>query len=194
MFTTHGVRQRTILVILGLLLLAAGVLGLAAVWWGFPDGTDLGREQIGNSLPIDQQYLLPLGLAVGVIGMVLSLAVLITAIPRRPSAHKFRYESRNEGVSEIETSVIAKAVETAAQTQPEIVDANVQIGGSATEPVLYARFTLRADTPATRGVDLVNERVIPDLEMVLGAPFASKHVSFSFQKPEKQDSEKVVLI
>jgi len=189
MFTTHGVRQRTILVILGLLLLAAGVLGLAAVWWGFPEGTDLGRAQIGNS-----QYLLPLGLAVGVIGMVLSLAVLITAIPRRPSAHKFRYESRNEGVSEIETSVIAKAVETAAQTQPEIVDANVQIGGSATEPVLYARFTLRADTPANRGIDLVNQRVIPDLEMVLGAPFASKHVSFSFQKPEKQDSEKAVLI
>ncbi|MNW67743.1 hypothetical protein D3C74_463790 [compost metagenome] len=97
-------------------------------------------------------------------------------------------------MSEIETSVIAKAAETAAQTQPEIVDANVQIGGSATEPVLYARFTLRADAPANRGIELVNDRVIPDLEMVLGAPFASKHVSFSFQKPEKQDSQKAVLI
>jgi len=194
MFTTHVVRQRLILAVLGLVLLAAGGLGLAAVWSGLGEGAGLGRAQIGNSLPVDQQYLLPLGLALGIAGIVLSLAVLITAIPRRPSAHKFRYESGTEGVSEIETSVIAKAVETAAQTQPEIVDANVRIGGNATEPVLYARFTLRADAPANRGIDLVNERVIPDLEMVLGVPFASKHVSFSFQKPEKQDSQKTVLI
>ncbi|ALG30475.1 hypothetical protein AOZ07_16800 [Glutamicibacter halophytocola] len=194
MFTTHVVRQRIILVILGLALLAGGGWGLASVWWGLPAGNDFGQAEIGNSLPIDQQYLVPLGLAIGIAGMVLSLAVLITAIPRRPAAHKFRYESRTEGVSEIETSVIAKAAETAAQTQPEIVDANVQIGGSATEPVLYARFTLRADAPANRGIELVNDRVIPDLEMVLGAPFASKHVSFSFQKPEKQDSQKAVLI
>lgn len=194
MFRTHVVRQRIILAVLGLLLLAIGSLGLAAVWRGIGEGPGLGQAQIGNSLPLDQQYLVPLGLAIGIAGMVLSLAVLITAIPRRPSAHKFRYESRTEGVSEIETSVIAKAAETAAQTQPEIVDANVQIGGNATEPVLYARFTLRADALAKRGIELVNDRVIPDLEMVLGTPFASKHVSFSFQKPERQDSQKVVLI
>ena len=52
----------------------------------------------------------------------------------------------------------------------------------------------RADAPANRGIELVNGRVIPDLEMVLGVPFAHKHVSFSFQKPEKQDSDKIVLI
>lgn len=194
MFKTHVVRQRIILVILGLVLLAGGGWGLASVWRGRLSGNDFGRGEIGNSLPIDQQYLVPLGLAIGIAGMVLSLAVLIAAIPRHPSAHKFRYQSGTEGVSEIETSVIAKAAETAAQTQPEIVDANVQIGGNATEPVLYARFTLRADAPANRGIELVNDRVIPDLEMVLGAPFASKHVSFSFQKPEKQDSQKAVLI
>ncbi|TAP28564.1 hypothetical protein [Arthrobacter sp. S41] len=194
MWTTHVVRQRIILAILGLALLVLGGLGLAAALLGFPEIKDLGQAQIGDSLPIDQQYLLPLGLAVGIVGIVLSLAVIITAIPRRPAAHEFRYESRNEGVSEIETSVIARAAESAAQTQPEIVDANVQIGGSATQPVLYARFTLRADAPANRGIELVNGRVIPDLEMVLGVPFAHKHVSFSFQKPEKQDSDKAVLI
>jgi len=194
MWTTHVVRQRIILAILGLALLVLGGLGLAAALLGFPKIKDLGQAQIGDSLPIDQQYLLPLGLAVGIVGIVLSLAVIITAIPRRPAAHEFRYESRNEGVSEIETSVIARAAESAAQTQPEIVDANVQIGGSATQPVLYARFTLRADAPANRGIELVNGRVIPDLETVLGVPFAHKHVSFSFQKPEKQDSDKAVLI
>lgn len=103
MWTTHVVRQRIILAILGLALLVLGGLGLAAALLGFPKIKDLGQAQIGDSLPIDQQYLLPLGLAVGIVGIVLSLAVIITAIPRRPAAHEFRYESRNEGVSEIET-------------------------------------------------------------------------------------------
>ncbi|MGH3652958.1 hypothetical protein [Glutamicibacter sp.] len=194
MFRTHVVRQRLILAILGLVLLAAGASGLAAVWWGLGQGAGLGQARIASSLPIDQQYLLPLGLALGIADIVLSLAVLITAIPRRPSAHEFRYESSSEGVSEIETSVIAKAAETAARTQPEIVDANVRIGGNAAEPVFYARFTLRADAPANRGIELVNGRVVPDLEMVLGVSFSRKHISFSFQKPEKQDSNKAVLI
>lgn len=194
MFRTHVVRQRIILMILGLVLLAAGSFGLAAAWWGFGPGAGLGQGPIVGNLPIAQQYLLPLGVVIGIAGVVLSLAVLVTAVPRRPSAHEFRYESRSEGVSEIETSVIAKAVETAAQTQPEIVDANVQIGGNATEPVLYARFTLRADAPANRGIELVSERVIPDLETVLGVPLYRKHVSFSFQKPEKQESNKAMLV
>ena len=48
--------------------------------------------------------------------------------------------------------------------------------------------------PANRGIELINERVIPHLETVLGVPLYRKHVSFSFQKPEKQVANKAMLI
>ena len=188
MWKTHGPRQRVLLVIAAVILGAVAALLL------------LGRDLLpswGVAVPEKPVGLIPwqgeqAGIAVvaaGVVLVVLALWVILTALPTKPATHVFRFHSDRSGgaMTQIDTGVIARAAENAATSHPTVSAAGVRISGSAKEPVLYAKYTLRSDADAVEAMELVEQRLIPDMETVLGVSFARRHVRFDVSAPVKQD-------
>ncbi len=188
MWKTHGPRQRVLLILAVLVLGAAAALVL------------LGRTVLPTwdvTVPEKPVGLIPwqgdqAGVAVVIAGAVLvllALWVILTALPSKPATHTFRFHSDRSGgaMTQIDTGVIARAAENAATSHPTVSAAGVRISGSAKEPVLYAKYTLRSDADAVEAMELVEQRLIPDMETVLGVGFTRRHVRFDVSAPAKQD-------
>lgn len=194
MWKTHGPRQRTLLVVAAVILL----LVAAAVTVGRPVVRALGLDAPAAPLDVVSAHgTTAAGIltGLGAVLLLVSLWVILAALPSRPSAPTFRYRGSDgdEGMTEIDSSVIARAAQDAAEGHAVFNGARLRISGSSEAPVLYARYTLRADADAVEAMALVDERLVPDLEAGLGTAFVRRHVRFDVTEPQRHDAKHIDL-
>ncbi|MFJ3959196.1 hypothetical protein [Arthrobacter sp. NPDC090010] len=188
MWKTHGPRQRVLLVVVALIFAALAV----SLLLGRQLTAGLGvspTDGPGGLAPWRGEQAAVAVVVASAVVVLLALWIILAALPKKPAAHAFRYHSDSSGgaMTQIETGVIAKAAESAATSHPTVSAAGVRIGGSAKEPVLYAKYTLRSDADPVEAMRLVEDRLIPDMETVLGTSFVRRHVRFDVSAPARQD-------
>jgi hypothetical protein len=164
------------LLVLGLLLLLAGVVGIVITTRA------LQRVGVGLNLPDRGDPILgrsvatafaTTSVAAGVIvgGLLLALAGLVwlvRQIPRRRLAKPFRlYDDVHAGITRVDVSVLSEAVERQVISLAGVQQAAAQLRGNARRPELTLRVTAdeRADI---RGIlDRIQNSVVPDLRTAL---------------------------
>ncbi|WP_146112353.1 hypothetical protein [Arthrobacter sp. MYb222] len=192
MWKPNSIRQRVMLALLGLLLMASG----AAVAWLSWDSTrnGLAQTRLIDTFPAQMPELgIYLAGALAMMAIIL-LFVMMSALPKKPGKPTFIYRSDNgTGVSTVDSRTVSMAAEEAAESTPEVDSADIRINGTAKNPVLYARFTLRADARPIDGIGLIRDVLIPQTEQALGAQFAEKHVNIDFQPKKSGPSARTTL-
>jgi len=181
-----------LLTLLGLLLMAGG----AAVAWLSWDSSrnGLAQTRVIDSVPAQMPQL---GLYVAAVLALISIMLIfmvLSALPKKPGKRTFVYRSDNDtSVSTMDSRTISLAAEEAAESTPEVDRADIRINGTAKNPVLHARFALRADARPIDGMDLVRDVLIPQMELALGTQFAEKHVNIDFQPKKSGPSARTTL-
>ncbi|WP_404288887.1 hypothetical protein [Glutamicibacter arilaitensis] len=193
MWKPNGLRQRTVLALLGLLLLAGGG---AVAWtsWAANTSNGLLQPRLRDSLPVQMPELAMYAAAIFALISVLAVLVILSTLPQKPGKRTFIYRSdTGNGVSRIDSGTISHAAQDAAEKSPEISSAEIRISGSAQNPVLYARYTLRVEALPLDGMNLIREILIPQMEQALGTQFAQKHVSIDFRPKKSGPTNKTTL-
>ncbi len=194
MWKPNGVRQRAVLALVGLLLLLAGGAIAWTSWTSRTAESAQGPSRIRDSLPIQMPELATFTAGALAVLTVLALLSVLSAFPQKPSKRTFIYRSETgDGISSMETETIARAAQQAARHSSEISEAEIRISGKAQHPVLYARYTLRVESRALDGMNLIRETLIPDLEQALGSQFVEKHISIDFLPRKAESSNKITL-
>lgn len=186
MWRTHGPRQRALLIIGAVALLSAGALTLLSppLWGGNPEA----MPQVDDVVQWSGDQVATGLLAAGFLLALICVWVLLAAMPRKPPIRTLRFSTGQGASTMIRSDVIAKAAQEAAERSGLITTARVRISGSAATPSLYATFSVRSDRPLAEAVHLVNERVITDMETVLGAQFAEKHIRYDVNDEHTKNS------
>lgn len=194
MWKTNVIRQRIVLVCLGLLLLTpVMVVGWLTVdapqqWLAFLDAP------LRDAVPVSMPNLAIYGAVIFAAMAIIALALTLTALPKKPQPQKFTYHADHQlGISQINSEVIAEASRRAAQSHAEIVDATIRISGTTKRPVLYAQYTLRLHGFVHKNMSFIKDVVIPEMETALGAPFAQRHININFQSDISKTSRQVTL-
>ena len=177
MRTVSGSRNRTILLILGIVLLLAGVLlgalasGLAAQIPGVSSWAPESSAALGSLLGPLSQYLLVLGIAGAVdrsLSPIIGLWWLLAQIPRKDRTSPYRLQDdADHGIMTVDPKVLAQAVEDQLQALPGVTRAHADLAGSAHHPELTAKLTLAARTSVDRVLGEVYGTVVTDLETAL---------------------------
>ena len=169
-----GSANRTWLIILGILLLAAGVL-TALIAGGVVDGM---------GAPAPSESVLPDGagflagdfapwavLLAGILLGLLGLWWLLTQIPRTRTAGSFRLqEDPAHGITVCDPQVLAAAVSQEAGQLPGVVGSTVRLRGTADEPDLAMKVTVNSDADVQGVIARIQQEVVPHLVSALEVP------------------------
>lgn len=194
MWKANGLRQRIILTLLGLFLLAGGSAVAWTSWSATTAQNGLAQTRLLDSFQVQMPQLAMY--AAGALGLLalLMLLIVLSALPQKPGKRTFIYRSdAGAGVSRIDSGTISHAAQDTAEQSPEISSAEIRISGSVQNPVLYARYTLRVEALPFDGMNLIREILIPQMEQALGSQFAQKHVSIDFQPKKSGSTNKTTL-
>lgn len=189
-----GAMNRTWLILIGIVLLLAGVASIL-----FSSGL---MEQIsGNSLsPADEpvlaggsESLLANGSAAvlvligGLILGILGLWWILAEVPRRRGASGFRLqEDPARGITRCEPSVLASAVEYDAERLPGVVNSTALLRGTADSPDLALRLTLNERADVQEALRRVRSEVLPHLSQALEVPLHTAGIALEVSgKPAK---------
>lgn len=173
-----GKANRTWLIILGVLFLAAGVLaaliaggGLERFVGGSPGRSDRVLSETDGQGFLAGEYV-PWGmLLAGVILGVLGLWWLLAQIPRSRPAGTFRLqEDPAHGVTVCDPQVLASAVSHETEQLPGVVGATVRLRGSADEPDLAMKVTVNSDADVQGVIARIQQEVVPHLVSALEVP------------------------
>ncbi|MDV5999558.1 hypothetical protein IUU84_08225 [Kocuria rhizophila] len=174
MRTVSASRNRTVLLLLGLLLLAGGIIlgliatGTAATIAGMnrwaPDST----ASLGSLLGPAGQYLLIIGITATVIAAIFALWWLLHQIPTKAPTTAYRMsEDADHGTVTVEPAVLARAVEDQLEALPGVTGAHAELAGSARHPELLAALTLAPRIDVQWVLRQVYTTVITDLQTCL---------------------------
>lgn len=168
-----GPANRTWLIILGILFLAAGVLGtlIAGGVWA-ASGADRSDPMLpqGREL-LDGEYGAWGTLLAGAILGILGLWWILAQIPRTRGAGTFRLqEDRAEGITVCDPQVLASAVGHETEQLPGVVGAAVRLRGTADEPDLAMKVTVNADADVQGVMSRIQYEVVPHLVSALEVP------------------------
>ena len=172
-----GAMNRTWLIIIGVLLLAAGILallisaGLAQPFWeAVPDA---GRPVLTE----DPQTLLapdavaPAVLIGGIILGILGLWWLLAEVPRRRPAAGYRLqEDPARGITRCDPGVLSAAVEYDTNRMPGVVGSSALLRGTAAAPDLALRVTVNERADIQESLRRIRSEVLPNLSLALEAP------------------------
>ena len=169
-----GAANRTWLIILGIVLLAAGVLA-ALIAGGALENT--GAAAPSEPLLEDGEGFLggryaPWGvLLCGVVLGLLGLWWLLAQIPRTRSAGTFRLqEDPARGITVCDPQVLAAAVGRETDLLPGVVGSTVRLRGTADEPDLAMKVTVNSDADVQGIIARIQHEVVPHLVSALEVP------------------------
>lgn len=167
MRTISASRNRTLLFLLGALLLLAGVaLGLVAT--GTVSWAPAPQTALGSLLEPVGEYLLPLGIAATVLATLLGLWWLAHQIPTKDRTIPYRLaDDPATGTVTVEPSVLAQAVQEQLEGLPGITRARAELAGTAAHPELLIRASLSPRTEVARVLEQIYGEAVPDLEAAL---------------------------
>ena len=176
MYQTAARLNRAWLTVLGILLLLAGLLGVAIgtgllARLGTATGVSLSRPGAGNHLfgaatasAVALTWVVLLIALVGVVLALLALAWLLAQIPRANEAKPFRlHDDARSGLTRVEASVLTDAVEAQVKALPGVHNASAVLRGSAAQPDLTLKVTASDRTDIPRLLDTLANRVAADL-------------------------------
>lgn len=186
MIATHGVRQRVLLLVTAVLLLAAAAalglvsLGQARSFW---NQAPAAGDQVLVDSPWVNGWSISLAVA-GCLGVVLGVWWLLSLLPRRAKPVEYQFPD-GPSVTRMDSGVLAQELERAAQSLVGVESARVRLTGSPAQPGMVARFTLRPeeDFEAVRA-SLVSE-VIRPAEAMLGSSLVQVNVEYVGARPQR---------
>ncbi len=190
-----GAMNRTWLIILGIVLLAAGTASIL-----FSSGL---MDQItnGNLAGADEPVLtsgsgildtVPAG-AVLIGGLVLGLLGLwwiLAEVPRRRSASSYRlHEDAARGITRCDPEVLAAAIEDDAASLPGVVSSTALLRGTAESPDLALLLTLNERADIQEALRLVRTDVLANLSRALEVPLHTAGIALEVSgRPAKLGS------
>ena len=176
MYQTAARLNRAWLTVLGILLLLAGLVGVAIgtgllARLGTATGVNLSRPGASNHLfgaatasAVALTWVVLLIALVGVVLALLGLAWLLAQIPRANEAKPFRlHDDARTGLTRVEASVLTDAVEAQVKALPGVHNASAVLRGSAAQPDLTLKVTASDLTDIPRLLDTLANRVAADL-------------------------------
>ncbi|MFJ2621095.1 hypothetical protein [Glutamicibacter sp. NPDC087344] len=194
MWKPNGIRQRIFLALIGLTLLLAGGAMAWMSWIARTAENVGGQARVRDSLLVQMPELATFTAGALAVIVLVALLSVFSALPQKPSKRTFIYRSETgNGISSMETEVLARAAQQAALHSSGISNAEIRIGGRSQYPVLYARYTLRVEARPLDGMNVIRETLIPELEQALGAQFIEKHISIDFLPKKADASNKTTL-
>lgn len=177
MRTVSAARNRTLLLILGLLLLAEGIgltllaTGAAAALGGGASGLPGPTATVGSLLGPAGQYLFAIGVAVTVLAVLFGLWWLLHQIPGKPRTTTYRLAGDPEnGSVEVDPGVLARAVQDQLDAVPGIEKASVSLLGSARQPEAVVNVTIGPTVPVDWALERVYGEALRDLRTALETP------------------------
>ncbi|WP_312182555.1 hypothetical protein [Arthrobacter sp.] len=173
-----GAMNRTWLIIIGVLLLAAGICSLL-ISSGFlvqtfgdaiPDaGTPVLTEDPQTLLAPD--WVAPAVLISGLILGILGLWWILAEVPRRRGAAGYRLqEDPARGITRCDPGVLAAAVEYDTNRMPGVVGSSALLRGTAGAPDLALRVTVNERSDIQESLRRIRSEVLPNLSLALEAP------------------------
>jgi len=187
--------NRTWLIIIGILLLAAGVASIL-----FSSGIMAqltGANLAGADDPVlaDGPGLLETVPASAVLvgGIILGLLGLwwiLAEVPRRRAASSYRlHEDPARGITRCDPSVLAAAVEDDAGSLPGVVSSTALLRGTAESPDLALRLTLNERADIQEALRLVRTDVLANLSRALEVPLHTAGIALDVSgRPAKMGS------
>lgn len=167
-----GAANRTWLIILGILFLAAGVLAVLIA-----TGALSGLAAASDPILADAAELLAgesaawAVLLAGVVLGILGLWWLLAQIPRSKKAGTFRLqEDPARGITVCDPGVLAAAVSNETEQLPGVVSSSVRLRGTADEPDVAMKVTVNSDADVQGVVAGIQHEVIPHLVTALEVP------------------------
>lgn len=175
MRSVSGARNRTVLVLLGLLLILAAAWIVSAATplvQALPEADPVlprGDSLIGDIAAAHQAWLLPVGLVLAVVAVLLGLALLLAQVPSPAPQSTLRITDDEDRVlGSVEPAVLERALVETLEETAGVLDASVRIGGSAGAPWVQSTVTVAAHAETGWVAETVRRRLVEDLGSVLG--------------------------
>jgi hypothetical protein len=173
-----GATNRTWLIIIGVLLLAAGVFALlmSSGFLNQMTGGAVSRAS-GPVLQESPETLLaprwmPAAVLIGglILG-ILGLWWILAEIPRKREAGAYRLqEDPARGITRCDPGVLAAAVEDDAKRMPGVVDSSALLRGRAEAPDLALQVSVNERSDIQESLRRIRAEVLPNLSHALEAP------------------------
>lgn len=175
MRSVSAVRNRSALVILGLLALVASAWIIIAATgsaarlpgWG-------GVLADPTSTPADiasahQSWLLPVGIVVAVLVAILGLVLVLSQVPGAPPSSTLRIsDEAGEDLGGIEPAVLSRALGERVEQVSGVQSSNIQVIGAASAPVVRAEVTVAEDADVAWVASTIRSRIADDTTSALG--------------------------
>ncbi|MCU1536658.1 MAG: hypothetical protein JWP82_1009 [Humibacillus sp.] len=191
--------NRTWLAIVGVLLLLAGLAGVAI-------GTGLATS-VTSAAPTSSSRVIGSGaartvastgavvvvLVIAVVAALLGLRWLLAQVPRTNGAAALRLQDDvATGLTTVEPKVLTDAVSRQVQTLPGVTAASAVMRGTADAPELTVTLTANDHTDVPALLRAVQTGPVADLESAIEAPLAHLGVQVDIS-PEKRTSDSVTF-
>ncbi len=179
---TAGTLNRTLLAILGILVLAAGLallLQASGILPTLANTPPAGRKVVSGDLHpfFTQPSAVSVLLVIGVLIGVLALVWIIAQIPRKNPADAYRLDDDGaQGRTICDPSVLATAVENQVNTLPGVVGSSAMLRGTAEEPDLTLKVTVNDRADVRELLRHLESSTLPDLSAALEAPLQRRRL------------------
>lgn len=175
MRSQSGPRNRIVLLVLGVLALAAAAWLAAAAYDLAPDGGTLDSiVPDGSSTPATllegAGWALPVGIAVSAVAVLGGLLLLITQIPTAPARAVLRlHDSDGTVLATVEPQVVERALVERVEEVSGVEHASVRLAGSAARARVVAEVTVAASAEIAWTIAQARTRLHEDLHTSLGS-------------------------
>jgi hypothetical protein len=190
---TAGSFNRTWLAIIGVVLLAAGVLwgivaagllassGASSGHWG-PSG----KPFQGASSALDGTWLAPVLIVAGAVLVILALWWLVRQIPRSEKASTFRFhKDPKRGFTQVEPKVITDAVAAHLEDLTYVTDAKAGLKGQRTNADLVLDVTVNERADLADVTREIREQVLASVKSALGSPLGSVGIVYAVSRQSR---------
>lgn len=176
MRSLSGTRNRTVLVLAGLLTLIAAAWLLAVTFALDVSGTPIrdllvsGDQTVSDVVGQHSGCLLPVASVLAVVAVLAGLALLVAQIPSAPAHTQLRFHDDDGRVSAtLEPQVLERALEERVDGVPGIVGSSLRLSGSAAAPHVQGEVTVSDGAEVEWAVDEARRLLADDLETTLDA-------------------------
>lgn len=175
MRSLSGTRNRTVLVLAGLLTLIAAAWLLAVTFALDVSGLPIrdllvpGSSTVADVLGEHRAWLLPAASVAAVVAVLAGLALLIAQIPSAPAHAQMRFHHDDGHVlATLEPQVLERALEERVESVPGVVESSLRVSGSAAALHVQGEVTVSDNAEVEWAVDEARSLLATDLETAMG--------------------------
>lgn len=171
-----GTRNRIVLVLAGVLTLAAAAWLLAVAFGPVPAGQALdgvlapGETTVAELAQQDRGWLLPTASVAAVLAVLVGLALLLAQVPTAPPHTPLRLHDGDTLLATLEPQVLERALAERAEGVPGVDGASLRVAGSTSALTVQAEVTVSDTAEVEWAVAEVRRVLMADLETALGTP------------------------